>query len=508
MTTIEKILLIYPPSTQSIGHPRVCSYPLGIAYLGSVLNKDYRVKLLDATAEGHRNVEILENGLVKYGLSDEEIKKRITNYSPDVVGITCLYSSQLPFIKRICRIAKETKQKTITIIGGTHPTFLPRETLEEKSIDIIVLGEGEDTLPSLLRQLKEGQDLSNLDGIAFRRNGQVQVNPRTRCIEDLDGLPFPAWELLPMKKYSIINIPMSSISKSRYWAPILTSRGCPEKCIFCSSVNFWGNRYRGRSAENVLDEIELLVKEYKIKEIQFCDDNVILDKERAKKIFQGIIDRKLNIFWNTPNGIALWKLDEEMLELMKASGCYELALAIESGDQEVLSKIIKKPLNLAKVESLTKSIQRLKIRTHSFFIVGLPGESKEQICRTFSFARKLKLTSAVFFIANPLPGSRLYEICKAKGYLKEDFDFENIDYCKSNYQTPEFTSRELENIRNMEHFIFNLGLFFRSPIYFIQRYLLFLITNPRSSLEIFIFGAVNLLKTFFRKRKSYRSQEV
>jgi anaerobic magnesium-protoporphyrin IX monomethyl ester cyclase len=499
MPTIEKILLIYPPSTQAIVKPRVCAHPLGIAYLGAVLKKDYRVKLLDATAEGHRNVEILENGLVKYGLSDEEIKKRITNYSPDVVGITCLYSSQLPFIKRICRIAKETKQKTITIIGGTHPTFLPRETLEEKSIDIIVLGEGEDTLPSLLRQLKEGQDLSNLDGIAFRRNGQVQVNPRTRCIEDLDGLPFPAWELLPMKKYSIINLPMSGISKSRYWAPILTSRGCPAKCIFCSSVNFWGNRYRSRSAENVLDEIELLVKEYKIKEIQFCDDNLILDKKRAKEIFQGIIDRRLKIFWCTPNGIALWKLDEELLELMKTSGCYELSLAIESGDQEVLSKIIKKPLNLAKVESLTKSVQRLKIRTHSFFIVGLPGETKEQIHRTFSFARKLKLTSAAFFIANPLPGSRLYEICKLKGYLKEGFDFETINYYESNYETPDFTSRELENIRQREDFIFNSNVFFRNPIYFIQRYLLFLVTNFISFLEVLIYGGVAVIKTFFQK---------
>jgi anaerobic magnesium-protoporphyrin IX monomethyl ester cyclase len=501
MPPIEKILLIYPPSTQAIGYPRLCAHPLGIAYLGAVLKRDYKVKLLDATAEGHRNIENLENGLVRYGLSDEEIKQRITDYSPDIVGITCLISSQLPFIKRICRIAKGTNPKTITIIGGTHPTFLPRETLEEKSIDFIILGEGEETLPSLLRQLKEGQDLSDLDGIAFRKNGQVQVNPRITYIEDLDELPFPAWELLPMKKYTIINIPMSTTSKSRHSTPVITSRGCRAKCIFCSSVNFWGNRYRIRSAENVLDEIELLVKDYKIREIQFCDDNLILDKERAKEIFQGIIDRKLNIFWNTPNGIALWKLDEELLKLMKASGCYELSLAIESGDQEVLSKIIKKPLNLAKVESLIRSIQKLKIQTHSFFIIGFPGETKDQIRRTFSFARKLKLTSAGFFIANPIPGSRLYELCKQKGYLKEGFDFETINCGKSNYETPEFTSRELEDIRNKELFIFNLGLLFRNPIAFIQKYLLFLIAHPFSSLELFIHSGVSILRTFFGKRK-------
>ncbi len=501
MPPIEKILLIYPPSTQTIGQPRDCAPPLGVAYLGAVLKKDHKVKLLDATAEGHRNLETLGNGMLKYGLAYQGIKDQIADYSPNVIGLTCLYSSQLPFVRKICQLAKEIKPKTITIIGGTHPSFLPKEVLKEKSIDFIIIGEGEDTLPDLLRKLGKEEDVADLDGIAFRRDGQVQVNPRTRYIEDLDRLPFPAWELLPMEKYFKINIPMGGISKSRYWAPVVTSRGCPAKCIFCSSASFWGNRYRARSAENVLDEIELLVKEYKIKEIQFCDDNLILNKERAERIFQGIIDRRLKIFWSTPNGITLWRLDEELLKLMKASGCYELDLAIESGNQEVLSKIIKKPLNLARVESLARSIQKLKIRTHSFFIVGFPGETKEQIRQTFSFARKLNLTSAGFYIANPLPGSKLYDICKKMGYLKEGFDFETINFNKSNYETPEFASRELENIRDKEYFIFNLGLLFRNPLLFIQRYLLFIITNPLSSLEVFIYGIVTVWKTFLRKRK-------
>jgi anaerobic magnesium-protoporphyrin IX monomethyl ester cyclase len=412
MAMIEKILLIFPPSTEATGHPHECTHPMGIAYLGAVIKKDYEVKLLDATAEGHRTIENLGNGLLRYGLSDGEIKKRITDYSPRIVGVTCLYSSQMPFVRKICQIAKGFNPNIVTIIGGTHPSFLPREVLREKSIDFIILGEGEDTLPSLIKQLGGGKDFSDLDGIAFRKNGKVHINPKKKYIEDLDRLPFPARELLPLNKYVKINLPMSVTSKSRHWAPIITSRGCSAKCIFCSSANFWGNRYRVRSSENVLNEIEMLVKEYRIKEIQFCDDNLILNKERAMDIFQGIIDRKLKIFWNTPNGIALWRLDEKLLKLMKASGCYELTLAVESGDQEVLSKIIKKPLNLDRLESLTENIRKLKIRTQSYFIVGFPGERKEQIHRTFSFARKLKLNSAAFFIANPLPGTKLYEICK------------------------------------------------------------------------------------------------
>ncbi|UCD84426.1 MAG: cobalamin-dependent protein [Deltaproteobacteria bacterium] len=477
---IEKILLIFPPSTEVSGGLRMCIPPLGIAYLGAVLRKDYQVRLLDTTAEGYDNVEELGTGLVKYGLSYQKIKEKISDYSPDLVGITCLYSTQFPFVSKICHLIKEINSDMITAIGGYHPTFLAKECLEkEKSIDFIVLGEGEHTFHDLLKQIEHGTDLTHLEGIAFRREDKLQINPKTNYIENLDELPFPARDLLPMEKYFSINIPMSITSKHKRCTSIATSRGCTARCVFCPSPNFWGHRYRARSADNVLKELELLIKDYQIKEIQFQDDNLILDKKRAVEIFKGIIDRKLKLQWNTPNGIALWKLDEQLLKLMSASGCYELTLAIESGDQEVLSKIIKKPLNLKRVEELTKIIKNLGIETNSFFIVGFPGETKEQIRRTFGFAKKLNLDCSYFFIANPNPGSKLYEICKEKGYLKEDFDFETIDYFKSNYDTPEFTSQDLEKLRNREHVKFNLGLIYRNPIIFLKRHFNIIITNPR-----------------------------
>ena len=137
-----------------------------------------------------------------------------------------------------------------------------------------------------------------------------------------------------------------------------------------------------------------------------------MDRERAKQIFQGIIDRKLDILWNAPNGIALWTLDEELLRLMKRSGCYEFTLGIESGDQEILKKIIKKPLNLKKVKSLVKTMKQLKIQTGAFFVLGLPGETKAQMHNIINFAKKLRLQFAEFFVATPHPGTELYEICK------------------------------------------------------------------------------------------------
>ncbi len=484
---IRKILLIFPPSTVKAGGLRHCIHPLGIAYLGAVLRENYQVKLLDATAEGYENLEDLGTGLVKYGLSYQQIKEIISDYSPDLVGITCLYSTQFPFVKRICQLAKELSSEIITVIGGYHPTFLARECLEkERSIDFIILGEGEYTLQDILRQIELGKDLTQAKGIAFRQGDKLQINPKTNYIENLDELPFPARDLLPMEKYFSINIPMSTTSKYKRCTSILTSRGCTAKCIFCPSPNFWGHHYRARSKENVLKELELLIKDYQIREIQFHDDNLVLDKKRATEIFQGMIDRKLRLWWNTPNGIALWKLDEQLLKLMKASGCYELTLAIESGDQEVLSKIVKKPLNLKKVGELTRIIKKLGIETNSFFIVGFPGETKEQIRRTFEFARKLKLDCSYFFIASPSPGSRLQEICKEKGYLREDFKFETIDYYKSNYETPEFTSQELEELRNREYIKFNLGLIYRNPIAFLKRYFHIFTTNPKYLFKYFI----------------------
>ncbi|UCD85561.1 MAG: cobalamin-dependent protein, partial [Deltaproteobacteria bacterium] len=313
---IKKILLIFPPSTEITGGLRTCAPPLGIAYLGAVLRDKYQVKLLDATAEGYENVEDLGTGLVKYGLSYHEIKNRIFDFSPDLVGITCLYSTQYPFVRKICQFIKKDNPDIITVIGGYHPTFLVRECLEkEGSIDFIVLYEGEHTLQNLLRQIEIGRELAEVKGIAFRQGDKLHINPKTNYIKDLDELPFPARDLLPMEKYFSINMPMCITSKHRRCTSILTSRGCTARCIFCPSPNFWGHHYRARSAENVLMEMEYLINNYQIREIQFHDDNLVLDKKRATEIFQGMIDRKLKLKWNTPNGIAIWKLDEQLLKL-------------------------------------------------------------------------------------------------------------------------------------------------------------------------------------------------
>ncbi len=480
---INKVMLLFPTGKVLKWRFHHCEIPMGLAYLAAVLRNDFDVKVLDGRAKFQRMVP--KNSKWEYfGFTPKEIVEQVKTYSPDVVGISCLSSFHFPDVVDLFERVKKIDNDIITVTGGTHPTFLADEVMKKhSSIDFIVMGEGEDTFYQLLMNINSEKEYDALDGLAFRNNGTYQINPKTKYIEDLDALPYPAFDLFPLDFYEKKSIPFSVTFRSKKTIPILTSRGCSAQCIFCASKNYWGKRYRMRSAENVLDEIEYMVKKHGVEEIQFIDDNLTLDKNRARKIFQGLIDRNINIHWNTPNGIAVWTLDEQMLKLMKASGCYELTVAFESGDQEVLKNIIKKPLDLKYAKKMVNKMKDLDIQVHSFFISGFPGETKEQIKRSFAFAKTMDLDSAWFFVANPTPGSELYEICKNEGYINDDFSFENIEYSLSHIKNKEFTPREMEKLIITQFNNYNLGQMVKHPIRFLKKYLGVIISHPIMSLR-------------------------
>jgi len=459
---------------------------MGAASLAAVVRDRCDVAILDAVAEGFHIERPSSHGFFVYGLPLEEIGRRIAAFNPDLVGITCLYSSTFPVVAELCKTSKAVAPLAVTVVGGTHPSFLPERCLEEApELDMIALGEGEPVLLELLDVMQTGADLSTVDGLAFRdpSTGEIRVNPKTRFIEDLDSLPYPARDLLPMELYQQIGVPHLLFSERKRFATVITSRGCPARCNFCSSWRFWGNRFRARSPENVLDELELLVREFGVEEVQFEDDNLSLGRARFRKLLQGMVDRDLGLAWSTPNGIALWALDRELIGLMKRAGCYEVTLAFESGNQQVLDRIIHKPLKLEKVPPILHELKMAGIRTSSFFIVGFPGESLEQMKDTFMMPRKLGLTYAWFFIANPLPGTELYETCAKKGYLKKGFDFVNNSFSRCNIETPQWTSRQIEKLAHWEFLKFNLYNLVRHPGALWQRYRNFL-RNPRLVAEI------------------------
>jgi magnesium-protoporphyrin IX monomethyl ester (oxidative) cyclase len=474
------------------GYKEDLTPPLGLAYIAAVLEeRAYDVKILDVSAEDFYNREEIGEEYIQIGLSNGEIKTRIRDFDPDVVGISCLLSSQFHDMCNICKLAKEINERIITVVGGAHPSALPEESLMNDYIDFVVIGEGEYTMLELMEAIKRGYDFSKIDGLGFKQGKRIVVNPKTKFIEDLDELPLPARHLLPMETYFKTNLPHSGTSRRSPNTPIMTSRGCTGHCIFCATAKFWGRRYRTRSVDKVLDEMVYLIKEYGVKEIQFIDDNLTLNKKRAIELFNRMIERNLNLVWNTPQGIAVSTLDEEILQKMKESGCYEITLAIESGDEKVLNYIIKKPLKLEKVEQQVKTARKLGIITKGYFVVGLPGETKAQMQKTFDFAKRLKLDAAGIFIAAPLPGTELYRLCREKNYLKSGFSFKKINYATGNIETPDFTAREVEKLVSKNILRINMGLILRNPLKFVKKYFSTFCSNPRPFINYIFFLLVN-----------------
>lgn len=486
---IKKVMLIFPPVVISPESPKQIMPPLGIAYLAAYLRADYEIRLLDAAVEGYNQERRLNNGLVCYGLSFDQIKQQIVDFQPDIVGISCLYSSQFPVVSQICADIKTIDQDINTVIGGSHPSFFAEKCLRNENIDFIIIGEGEQSFKDLLAAICSGADYSGIDGLAFKFNGRVQINSKKQWIENIDNIPFPARDLLPLDKYYRISLPMGLVSRQTPAMNLITSRGCPFECTFCSSCNFWGRRYRPRSVGNIIKEMQQL-KVMGIKEIKFFDDNLTLDKSRAKQLFQTMINHDFKFTWNTPNGIAAQTLDPEMIGLMKESGCYEITLAVESGDPDVLRNVLKKPTDLNQIEAITKIIKAHGIDTYGFFIIGFPQETKAQIFKTLNFMNKLALDRVSLFIANPLPGTQIFEYCKQKGYLK-DLDEAGCDYFKSKFQTEEFDGKFLEKIRRNWYWSYNLKLILRNPFKFFQKYNIFIFRKPLFLLRAIFYQLFN-----------------
>jgi len=491
-------MLIFPPITHLRMYDKICCLPMGIAYLGAVLRDRYDVRLLDAVVEGYHLERDITPSIIQYGLDTDMIMERVRDFAPDVVGISCLFSNQFPVVAELAKKVKDWNSEVVTVTGGTHPTFLPERCLSEEALDYIVMGEAEESLPKLLKALENGSCIKEIDGLAFRTEDHQMIHPQTAWIENLDSLPFPARDLLPLQKYFDINVPFNFFSKSPRNISFISSRGCPFRCSFCSSSIYWGRRYRTRSPENVLAELEQLKTTYNIKEVKFEDDNLTLDTNRAKTIFRGMIDRKLNLFWNMPNGAMVKTLaDKELLRLMKQSGCYEVILAFESGDQWVLDNIVKKPIDLEAARGIVRSIQEVGIDTHAFFIIGFPGEKLAQINNTFAYAQSLNLDKIIVFFFSPLPGASLYKECLERGLISDESQTEKNHFLISSLSDQDWTPEILRKIMWREYWRFTLRLLFRKPGKFFGKYVWFRVTR-RDRLKSLYHWSVAMLSRLSR----------
>jgi len=464
---IKKVLLYLPPAfTFKHGIDVNPLPPLGLAYLGAVLeNNGIEVKIFDCLAEGWNNrVEVRDN-VIGIGTSFEQVEEIIRDYNPDIVGVNNLFTTQRKNAHEIYKITKQINKNIITVAGGAHPTALPELVLSDKNVDFVVLGEGEETIVDLIRLIEGKKDVSSLDGVGFRNNGDVKIIPKTKFINDLDKLPFPARHLLNMEKYFGLEVSHGTRSRKRF-SPIITSRGCPAKCTFCSAHKVWGRGFRYRSAEKVIAEMKHIKEKYDIEEIIFEDDNMNLNAKRAEKIFDLMIQANLNLVWDTPNGVAAWTLTENLIRKMKESGCRKLNFPIETGNQLVMDTIIRKPVKLDKVKPLINYAHKIGLEVGIFLVIGMPGETKEQMWDSFNFAKELGVYSPHISIATPYPGSELYNICVEKKYLRDNFSLDDLFIRSFPISTENWSSEKLKEIYCRGQKFLLISQFKRHPLDF------------------------------------------
>lgn len=458
-----RILLIYPPSTVYGEDPSKGGQvvPLGLAYIAAVCEQNkYETKIFDFSASDNIEEDLEENSIY-YGLPKEEIRKQIEEYAPDIVGIQCMYTAYANDAYKVAEIVKEINSNTLVVMGGAHASSCPEAVLANPNVDIVVMGEGEDTFLEIVKRYENKQGLTEIWGTAMRRNGRIVINPARPYIKDIDTIPFPARHLLPLKRYTekFKNAPFN-MRPSTF---VITSRGCPYNCRFCSIKSVWGRTWRYHSPKRVVDEIEQVKRDYAVSEIHFVDDNISTKVDRLIAICDELIKRKVNIKWTTPNGIAFWTLTEEALNKMKKSGCYRLTFGIETACNETREYIRKKHADLKMAREIIDYANKLGIWTVSTFILGFPNETRKDVEETIQFALKSSLDFAFFFLPMPFPNTDLTNDYINMGLLGNLKTEEWGEFLSGTHgvATKNFTVEELRGIQKDAYFKFIRSRFFK-----------------------------------------------
>jgi len=409
---------------------------LGLGYIAAVLEAhEYEVRILDCLVEGYERRAVVddEGEFIRYGLDAESVAETIGSFAPHVVGVSSIFSNQADAVASVFETVRRVCPSAKLVTGGAHARYFPNNYLDELGLDAVFLGEAEASFLQYLEALNGSADFADVSNAIVRNCERVYRSDDMTLIRreqrddngqwaELDEIPHPAWHLYNMEKYFSLGAYQSPYTIGSRVGQIYTSRGCSAKCTFCTTTNFWGGKLRRRSPQDVINELEALKRDYAIDEFHVQDDNITNDKAHAKALFRSFEAVKLP--WATPQGTALWRMDEELLDLMAASGCYQLTFAIESGVQRILTDLIRKPLNLDRTKHLIGYARDRGISVHGFFIVGMPpmfghpGETLEEMDRTFAFAQASGIDSASFFTATPIVGSSLLPECVRQGFVE------------------------------------------------------------------------------------------
>jgi len=411
-----------------IGHPNEYRQnpdfpPIGIAYLGAVVRD-----------RGHE-VLLIDGGLT--GL--EDIVRQAKDFAPDFVGVTC-WTINRRTVWKLCAILQKIVPDAFLAVGGPHASFYPEHIFVKTHATAVVLGEGEETVCELLDIVENGGDLTQVRGLAYRKNdGTVERTKSRPQIKQLDSIPFPyytGFKDFSFQRYAgLVGLP-------RPTAAVITSRGCVFDCAYCGSVNFWGKKWRHRSAENVLDELQQLVDNMGVRSIYIFDDNFPVNKKRAIDICRRIIDRKLDIQWACCSHVKM--VNEELLGVMKESGCVSIDFGVESGSDIILRNINKNQTR-NDIERAFALVHKAGIKPRAYLMVGSKGETTDTIDATIEMAGIIKPHSSIgATLLWLLPGTRVFYEAREKGFIDDDYWLRSDDVP---YNLQEYSYRELFRLR-------------------------------------------------------------
>ena len=419
MSKTVKVALVNPPTMKGVFHHHPY-LPIGLAYLAAVL-------------EANEN-EVLVLDCLASEIDHEKLKEKLSYFEPNLIGISSM-TPMVPSTMLAAKVAKEACPDATVVLGGPHATFMDREILaQESSVDIIVRGEGELTLLELAQKIAGQESIDGVEGITFRKNGQPIQNQTRPYIQNLDELPYPAYKHFPLDKYRLFG---------KLFFPVITSRGCPFQCSFCTTSRTLGKQYRARSPKNIGDELELLKNEYHADSFTFYDDTLTLDKQRIFEICDEIKTRKINIPWDCQTRVD--QISEEVLARMKQTNCQQVFFGAESGCQDVLNWV-KKRTTVAQNESAIKMAKKAGLFVAISIIIGYPGETAAMRKETLDFLKRAEPDDVYLCIATPYPGTDLRVLVEQMG-LKMSPDWEKYDTTTPVFENPLLSDEEAIKIR-------------------------------------------------------------
>lgn len=408
-----KIFLVNPPLTRQEAAGKMRRIinllpPLGIGYMAAVLEREgFQVKIIDCPP---------------LNLTHSDLQAILKSEEPKLIGFTVTVLSLKSAIMA-AQTAKETLPQSLIVVGGPFPTALPEETMRGGPFDVAVLGEGEYSFLELAQHVQDAsRDFSGISGLMYRKDDELIFTGKRAYIADLDSLPFSALHLFP--PLSVYH-PMPGNVKRIPYVQMITSRGCPYQCTFCDRKVF-GQLFRARSPRNVVDEIEILMNQFRVKEVKFNDDTFNVDPKRVMDICEEILMRNIRIPWTCR--VRVNNLSRDLLKIMKRAGCWQIGFGIENVDPKIL-KEIKKSISPEEGRRTVQLAKECGINVKVSFMLGLPGETKETIKKTIAFAKTLPADIVNFHIFIPFPGSELFKTISESGELLHK-NYEH--YCQLN----------------------------------------------------------------------------